>query len=286
MPRWKPTRKNPPNLQMKTKLLLLATLLASIVNAAPLTGTTAVHIKPDDASPSITFLKAGTQPTANPDSVATTPAGWLAVELPGPFEAYVQNKDIRKSLDVRTGAAIRLAPKVDAPVIATMEASDKADITGLRGKWTQIRLEKKITGYIRIGSVPGYLPPIATNPATQGAPSAPMSPAPVPATAYGVTTAGRPAPMVNLGDGSAGTLPRLFAGKLVSTRSAFKPRRPYDWALNDDAGQRYAYLDISKLLQTEQIESYLDHTVVVFGGAKPVPASKDIVIEVESLQLK
>src|SRR5690606_7767262 len=116
--------------------------------------------------------------------------------------------------------------------------------------------------------------------ARQGAVSAPMSPAPVAATAYGAGTPGRTAPQVSLNDSSGPTLPRLLAGKFVSTRSPFRPRRPYDWALNDDAGKRYAYLDVSKLLLTEQIESYVDHMVVVYGSAKPVPDSKDFVIEV------
>jgi hypothetical protein len=103
---------------------------------------------------------------------------------------------------------------------------------------------------------------------------------------YGVTTAGRPAPMVNLGDGGTSTLPRLFQGKFVSTRSAFKPRRPYDWALEDDSRELYAYLDMSKLLLTEQLDKYIDRHVVVYGGAKSVTGGKDIVIVVESLQLK
>jgi len=92
--------------------------------------------------------------------------------------------------------------------------------------------------------------------------------------------------MVNLGDGGSSTLPRLFQGKFVSTRSAFKPRRPYDWALADDSGDRYAYVDISKLLLTEQIDKYIGHVVVVYGSAIAVPGTKDIVIEVESLQLR
>ena len=103
---------------------------------------------------------------------------------------------------------------------------------------------------------------------------------------YGSTAAGQAAPMVNLGDGGSSTLPRQFAGRFVSTRRAFTPRRPYDYALNDDAGKRYAYVDISKLLLTEQIEKYIDHNVVVFGAAKPTADGKDIVIAVETLQLK
>jgi hypothetical protein len=56
--------------------------------------------------------------------------------------------------------------------------------------------------------------------------------------------------------------------------------------LNDDAGVRYAYLDVTKLLLTDQIEKYVDHVVVVFGKPKAMPGARDIVIEVESLQLK
>jgi hypothetical protein len=63
-------------------------------------------------------------------------------------------------------------------------------------------------------------------------------------------------------------------------------RRPYEFQLNDNGGERYAYLDTSKLLLTEQIDKYIDRTVVVYGTARPVPDSKDIVIQVESLQLQ
>ena len=115
---------------------------------------------------------------------------------------------------------------------------------------------------------------------------APFAPAPANPVAYGTGGAGRAAPMVNLGDGGSSTLPRQFSGKFVSTRRPFTPRRPYDWALNDDAGRRYAYLDVSKLLLTEQIDKYIDHAVVVYGSAKNTNEGKDIVIEIESLQLR
>ena len=218
--------------------------------------------------------------------MANTPAGWMAIELPGPFDGYVQNRDIAKSLDVRDGASIYLAPKPEAGVLTTIEKGDKTNITGLHGKWTQISLQKKITGYIRLAGEAPYVQPAPLATAAIAAPSAPVSVAPVAPVAYGVTTAGRPAPMVNLGDGGSSTLPRLFQGKFVSTRSPFHPRRPFDWALDDDGGERYAYLDMSKLLLTEQLDTYIDHHVVVYGAAKSVPGGKDIVIVVESLQLK
>jgi hypothetical protein len=271
---------------MKTKLLLsagLALFTATWLIAAPLTVTSAVHTKPDATSPALTYLKAGTEPTPAPNQPANLPAGWIAIELPGPFEGYVENKDLNKGLDVKPGASIRLAPKPDAGVLAIAEKDDKASITGLRGKWTQISLEKKLLGYVRVG---GGTPaaPVAATPSPTTPP--PMSASPVSPGVYGATTTGQAAPMVNLGDGGGSTLPRQFAGRFVSTRRPLAPRRPYDYALNDDAGKRYAYLDISKLLLTEQIEKYIDHNVVVFGAAKNAPGGKDIVIEVETLQLK
>lgn len=272
-------------------LNVLALLAAPFLAASPLTETTAVHTRADTSAPTITFLKAGTAPIF---SATPAPSGWVAVDLPGPFEAYVQNKDIGKSLDVRPGSAIHLQPSQDSAILAYMEAGDPAAITGLHGKWTQIRLEKKLTGYIRVAggltiAAPAYAPsaqPVLRDvPAASTAPR-PVAPAPMTPTAYGASTGGAPAPVVGLNDGGSGVLPRLFQGKFVSSKRPFAPRRPYDWQLNDDAGVRYAYLDLTKLLLTEQIDKYTDRVVVVYGKPKSMPGGRDIVIEVESLQLK
>jgi hypothetical protein len=131
---------------MKTKLALFATWLAAAASlaAAPLTATTAVQTRPDDAAPVVSYLKAGTEPTpAATAALANTPAGWMAVDLAGPFEAYVENKEIGKGLDVRPGASIYLQPKLDSGVLTTMEKGDKVEITGLRGKWTQVHVDKR-----------------------------------------------------------------------------------------------------------------------------------------------
>lgn len=283
---------------MKIKLPGAVALLLSACQAfaAPLASTTAVHTGPNVSSPTITTLPAGTEPTPVPGALASTPAGWMAVELPGPFEVYVEKKDLAKSLDVKPGIPMRLKPTADGAVLAVSEKGDKTEITGLIGRWTKLKLEKKLTGYIQVSATPGYTPPIATTPApapmapvasTQPAPApAPMSPAPVSPGVYGAADAGQASPMLNLGDGGSARLPRQFAGTFVSTRRPFTPRRPYDYALTDNAGKRYAYVDISKLLQTDQIEKYVNHQVVVFGTAKPIADDKDFVIQVETLQLR
>ncbi len=277
---------------MKTKLLLSALLAsAATLAAAPLTSTTAVHTKPDEASPSITFLKAGTDPIPVSDAVATTPAGWMAVELPGPFEAYVQDKELTKELDMKVGAPIYLQPKLESGVLTTAQKDDKTVITGQRGRWLQIKLERKLTGYIFIGGTPGYLPPIATTPASSGGAPAAPAPAPMPAApvapgAYGAAEPGHAAPVVASGD-STSALPRQFMGKLVYTQKLLRPHRPFDWALNDDADKRYAYLDMTHLAPTPQpLEVLRDHQIVIFGTPRASADGKELVINVETLQLK
>jgi len=264
------------------RLTALAIGSALGLSAAPLSKTTAVHTLPDATAAVITTLKAGTEPVAAPDPGAGIAAGWMAIELQGPFEAYVENKDLTKSLDVKPGASIRLAPSPEGGVLAVGNPADKTKITGLRGRWTQISLERPIVGYIRLDSAALRPPPLATTPAV--APAAAPPPAPAPVTPA-VAAAGRPALTVERGDSGGGTLPRQFAGQFVSTRRPFAPRRPYDYALNDEAGRRYAYLDISKLLLTDQIENYVGRAVVVFGTARTPAGSQDIVVVVEALRL-
>jgi hypothetical protein len=284
-------------MKIKPRLLLLPLLIVGCLNATPLSKTTAVHTKPDEAAPTLTVLSAGTEPTPATGVAAALPPGWSAVELSGPHEAYVLNKDLSKSLDVRVGAAIHAGPKADSAILSVMEKGDSAEISGrVQGKWTQIRLQKKITGYINVA--PAAAAPVATSPtpstskttpqATTSAnttmPPPPPSPAPVAPAAYAGN--GRAVPVAGPGDAGSAALPRLFPGKFVSTRRLLTPRRPYDYQLNDSGGERYAYLDLSRLLQTEQLDKYIDHTVLIYGTAKAVPNSKDIVIDVESLQLR
>lgn len=265
--------------------LILALLSASSLAAAPLTKTVAVHAKPDAASPTIAVLNAGTEPVPHIGTAEPLSSGWSAIELAGPHTVYVAKGGIAKSLDVKPGSPLYTQPKIDAPVLTVMELGDSAAISGFHGKWTQVKLDKKVVGYINSADVaPTTGAPVAS--AKPTTPAAQPPPAPAPAAPAAYTGPGRAVQRVDLGDGGASALPRLFQGKFVSSRRPLMPRRPYDFQLNDNGGDRYAYLDLSKLLQTEQIDKYVDHTVVVYGTAKPVQGTKDIVILVESLQLK
>jgi hypothetical protein len=262
---------------MKFKSTLIASfVLASTaaLNAAPLAETTPVFSSPDTAAKPISSLTAGTEPAVA--SGVSAPSGWTAVTVSGPHDVWAPNSSVNKALEVRAGSSYFIEAKTDAPVLAIAQKDDPVEIIDYKGKWTKFRLSKPVVGYIK-------------TPAK--AASAASVPTPAVATPVTTTTAtpgqqvgfGRPAPM---GDGGSSALPRLFQGKLSSTQSPLRPRRPYDFQLTDDAGARYAYVDVSKLLATEQINKYTDRTVVVYGTAKAVPGTKDMVVIAESLQLR
>jgi hypothetical protein len=306
--------------QLRVSALLTALLSAGLVHvgAAPLTEPSAIQSQPDLTAPVLGIINPGVEPVPAPAGTEPAPAGWITVTAPGPFDGYVRNADLTKQLEVKPGTAVRAAPKPDAGVLTVFAKGDKATITGLHGAWTQVRLDKSLVGYVRVAPIPatpsssltasgGSSPDGAASapaspgtPASSGAmaagsvPPSPMPPRPSPpappTAALGAQPyAGGPATAAvgqayDSGDTSA--LPRTFEGVFVSTRRAFAPRRPYDWQVNDASGQRYAYLDITHLLLTDQIENYAGHEVTVFGTARLVPGTKDLVIQIESLRLK
>jgi pyruvate/2-oxoglutarate dehydrogenase complex dihydrolipoamide acyltransferase (E2) component len=258
---------------MKIKFAFAAAGLAcgAALHAATLSVATAVQSQPDAASTVIVILPAGAEQPTPTDKVGLPPAGWIAVEVAGPFEGYVKNRDLSKQLDVMPGANVYVAPKAASGVLAVFAKGDKAEITGLHGSWTQVRLDKILVGYIQTG---GGAPETASAAPVAAPPTAPTAPAPA-----------APAPTASSDDGSV-SLSRLFEGTLATTKSMLLPKRPYDWQLVDPSGKRIAFVDISKLLLTDQIDNYSGHGVVVLGSLKPVKDTNDLVILVEGLRLK
>ena len=185
---------------------------------------------------------------------------------------------------MKPGAPLHLGAKTSTPVLTQATVDDIVTITGLRGRWTQLELDQPVTGYVFGAEPTGILrtaPEIPTatlqDDVSAGGPSTPLNPKPTIGKAIDRT----PAERESLAD-----LPRLFEGVLASTRSPLRPRRPYDFALQTDSGTRFAYLDLKKILLNTPVENYMRHQVVVYGTARPIPDTKDIVITVESIQLR
>ncbi len=259
---------------MKIKNLLLA--LAAVVTVARLAAAdilpsdTAVFLQPDAKSYVLSRLKAGNTIVYTGDA----PAGWRRVELSGTFEVYVHNKDLTKGLEVKKGANILTAPKKDAAILTTVQEGDKTEVIGLaNGDWCQIKLEKKLQGFIAVGAnanTPAAAP-LAFNVTAPTAPAAPTS------------AVGRAVPIA----GNSADMPRLFAGHLVLARRAIiNPNPPYDYQVLDSNGRRFAYVDMRHIPATEKLETYLDRDISITGTVRNTVDGKDLVIAAESIQLK
>jgi len=248
----------------------VALALARLDAADILPADTAVFVQPDPKSHVITRLKRGNTIVYTGDA----PAGWRRVEISGSFEAYAHNRDITKGLEVREGANILAAPRKDASVLTVAQPGDKTEVVGLAaGDWCQIRLEKKLQGFVATSAnanTPAEvkpLPPVA-------APMAPAGP---------VTTIGRAVPLT----GNTADMPRLFAGRLVvARRPILNPNPPYEYQVTDATGRRFAYIDTKRLLLTDKIENYLDREISITGTVRNTVDGKDLVIAAESMSLK
>lgn len=266
----------------------LAFLLAAFA-AAPAARSAALEAPlPAYASPNVSAPVLGTAQKGTRIAVGTAPSGWAAVELTGPHTVYVTEKDTLKNFEVRPGAPYYSQPRSDAPVIGLAGDQDPAEFADIAGKYNKFSLNKSIIAYVRVPAT--AVAPVAAAPAP--APAAPAAPAeglpPLMDDLQGTLPQNAPSSHpVPAGHGVQTGEPRLartFFGIVASSRSAFRPRRPHDFQLNDDAGARIAYLDISRLLLTEQIDAFVGRPVSILGTVENTGG--DLVIRVESLKLQ
>ncbi len=271
------------------RLTLIALAFATLgLRAATLEAPLPAYASPDAQAPILGTAPAGTRVTAG-----TAPSGWAAVALEGPHTVYVTQKDTLKNFEVRPGAAYLSQPRPDAPVLGLADEKDAAEFADIAGRYNKFSLKKTITAYVR--ATPADAAPV-TPVATATVPAAAATPAPAPAAPplmedlTGTLTNDLPAASATTPGRSAQVgeprLARSFFGVINSTRSALRPRRPYDFQLSDASGARIAYLDISRLLLTEQIEAFIDRPVALFGTAEPLGSGREIVIRVETLKLQ
>ncbi len=250
---------------MNLRQLLLGLLLVATasLSAEPLTRDASVYARPEPSATVLKVLPAGTDPVPAVAPAEAAPMGWMAVEVAGPRELFVGNNDVGKNLDVKPGAFFYLRPDRRAPVVATMQPGDKAELANLAGDFTSFIVEKPIVGYIKLSGG------IATVP---GAPTRPA-----------VVVAGPAA----AGEIGRAAMPRFYEGRFAATQNFVAYKHPYNFQLIDSTGNRFAYLDISRLLLTDKVDLFLDRVVVIYGTARTLnQEGTKRVIEVESLHLK
>lgn len=254
----------------RPEFLLLLALGATLAAASPevLTADVAVFQQADASSPVITRLTQGTSVAF----VGEAPAGWRRVEIDGTFEAFVHTRDITKGLDVRLGANLLTAPAATAAVLTTAQPEDRTEIVGLRGDYCQVRVTKRLQGFIATTA-------IANRPARAAAP-APLPEAQAPAVA--TNAPGRPVAATN-----SASLPRLFSGTLVVARRALiNPNPPYDYQLSDLDGRRFAYVDTKRLVLTGRLDDLIGQPVLVTGTVRNTVDGRDLVIAAEAIEAR
>lgn len=138
------------------------------------------------------------------------PAGWRRVEISGSFTAYAHTRTLRP----RGREHPRRRRKMPQ-VLTVAQAGDKTEVVGLAGSdWCQIRLEKKLQGFIATGA----------NAKLCHHRRRPM-------TAHRPREHHRPR---RADDRQHGRHARLFAGRLVlAKRAILNPNPPYDYQLID-----------------------------------------------------
>jgi len=264
---------------LATTLALLLAAFSPAARAATLEAPLPAYASPDASAPILGTAQAGTKIAAG-----TAPSGWAAVELAGPHTVYVTEKDTLKNFEVRPGAAYYAQPRANAPVIGLADEKDSAEFADISGKFNKFSLNKSLIAYVRMPVA--AVAPVAARPAPATPP--PATPPPLMDDLQGTLRQDIPASRpVAQGQGVEAGEPRLaraFFGVVASSRSALRPRRPWDYQINDDGGARIAYLDISKLLLTEQIDAFIGRPVAILGTAETL--GSDLVIHVESLKLQ
>lgn len=253
------------------RLLLLAVTLGAshfLANAADiLPADTAVFLQPDAKSAVITRLKAGSTIIYTGDA----PAGWRRAEITGTFEGFVHNRDITKGLEVEENANIYTQPKKDASVLTVAMKGDKTEVSGLAGgDWCQVKVEKKIQGFVAIGAMANT--PSETKPL-------PLAVTPPASNPNGI---GKPVVTGNTAD-----MTRLITGKLVLARKPIiNPNPLYDYQLLDSNGRRLAYVDTKRLVLPDKIDRYLELVVNVSGAVRNTVDGKDLVVAAETMSVK
>ncbi|HLP07251.1 MAG TPA: hypothetical protein VK178_03735 [Opitutaceae bacterium] len=251
-------------MNLRSFLLGLFLVATAALRAETLTRDATVYARPEPSATVLKVLPAGTEavPAANPSEPA--PAGWMAVEAPGSYTLFADNKDVGKNLDVKAGAFFYLRADRRAPVVATMQAGDKAEFVDISGSdFTSFRVEKTLVGYIKLPSAISHVPAAPTRP--QIVVSGPAATGEI---------------------GRAG-MPRFYEGRFAATQNFLAYKHPYNFQLVDSTGNRFAYLDVSRLLLTDKIDVFLDRVVIIYGTVRTLnQEGTKRVIEVESLHLK
>jgi hypothetical protein len=195
-----------------------------------------------------------------------------------PVTAWIEASQLGADGQITPGAALRDSGDAAAAVVGSYKSGDAFAIQRIQGDWVQIRVY-----------APGTQPPapVAVAPVVAApAPVAPIQEAPVAVapTAPSASVVTSPSAPVLLPDDFVPV--RTFSGTLERTRGFIWTTPPSKFELIDKDGYRVAFLNLSTLMKTVDIERAVGRPVQVSGTVVAIRRGKDVLMTVESLVLR
>lgn len=244
----------------------------ALASAATITEATRLYLRPDQDSPAIGTLPAGSTytPLSHAElaeqSVPSPPSGWVGLRHSGPYFGFADNESVAKDLVLHPASLIHARPDADSTVVHTVGAQEKVEVVEPAAGWVKVVFRDDRVVFI-------HTPGAAESPSAGDESPPPMEAPPRAATSAVVP----PDPDE--------TSPQLIRGYLMEARPVWRTGHQYDYQLVGEDNQRLALLDFSALLQAEPIDMFKSRLVEVYGARIDAPSVKDIVIRAETLRL-
>lgn len=148
---------------MKLATTFTIAALLSVFSANTFAEDIILRLRPDASAPVITRIVA-----TGKALIDAAPAGqngdWRQLELKVPFDAYVPEAALTKSLAILQDTPVHFLPDANSEVITTAKDGDLYEVVRVKDKWATIRYNKKLTTYFRAeataeATVPETIPP-------------------------------------------------------------------------------------------------------------------------------
>jgi hypothetical protein len=267
-----------------------------------------VHLGPDTDAPVIGLLPSGSVmlPPLPPVSMSerAQAEGWAAISFLDNFRGFVLRSQIRKDLTLATDTPIYLSAQEDSSqILALAQARDVVEVQNVDGLWAEVSFRKPVTGFVQ--EVGHRASPAAVNRPPAGSGAVRPQPQPLRETIAADTVRdARDTPSDNVRAARRGRIApppthspiptevfvdsgppvlRAFEGWLSPTRSFFGRSQPFSHQIIDQAGNRIAYLDLSRLLITTPLDEFYGLRFEFYGRSEAIPERRDFVIRVERI---
>jgi hypothetical protein len=296
-----------------------------VLSTAPLQAQDIIlRLAPSEAAPIVARIDSNTRtiqaarPVLEADKARN---GWKWIEHTATLDGYIPTSRLSKNFEIALNTHVRATPKANAPILTTIQANDRIQITASNDQWSTVRFRKAVPVYFRehtlpthtADKVPGHALPArpTINPYAKTTNINPNALAPE-NVKWRAAPAGTPDPvlpkkkqltqrrakpssiMTGSADLQASELPqtpevssdapiRNVNGILVREITNSGPRYPIRLKKRD--GERIAYVDMSHIFISD-LRPFLSKYVQIIGEVRPVvPGSQDLIIQARTIRI-